>query len=364
MDLELIRKRFQALSPFLDERLRRVLAAAEAKAIGHGGISIVSRQTGVSRRAIAIGCEELNHPETGDKRRIRKKGGGRKRAIDKDSKLKKHLEGLIEPYKNADESALRWTCKSVRQLSAELKQMGHQASYNLVASLLHEMGYTLRGNQKILANLSYRDRDAQFAYINQKVREYQRMGEPVIFVVTKKHKLKSVTEKLAADALLDQGWEKRLYDLYTLGDWEPAEIDTETVVFAAQGVHRCYDTMRSVKMAKPKRLLIVIEISGCGDSALNIWKSQIQALVSETGVCVSVSYFPPGTSKWNKIKHRLVSLSILEYGGPCLVSQRVLVSLVADPLYAEDMAVSNEESAHVKMKADCFDKRWNYTIRP
>lgn len=360
MDLDLIKKRFQALSPFLDERLRRVLAAAEAKAIGYGGISIVSRQTGVSRRAIAIGCEELNNPETGAKRRIRKKGGGRKRSIDKDSKLKKHLDGLIEPYKNADESALRWTCKSVRKLSAELKQMGHQASYNLVASLLHEMGYTLRGNQKIVASLSYRDRDAQFAYINKKVREYQRMGEPVIFVVTKKHKLKSVTEKLAVDTFIDQGWEKR--PLYTMGAWEPVEIDAETIVFAAEGIRRCYDTMRPLKL--PKRLLIAIEISGCGDNVLNIWKSQIQALVSETGVCVSVSYFPPGTSKWNKIEHRLVSLSILEYGGQCLVSQRVLVSLVADALYAEDIVVSNEESAHMKMKVDCFDKRWNYTIWP
>jgi hypothetical protein len=362
MGSELIKKRFQALSPFLDERLRRVLAAAEAKAIGHGGISIVSRQTGVSRRAIAIGCEALNNPETGDKRRIRKKGGGRKRAIDKDSKLKKHLDGLIEPYENADESALRWTCKSVRKLSAELKQMGHRASYNLVAGLLHEMGYTLRGNQKILADLSYRDRDAQFAYINKKAREYQRMGEPVIFVVTKKHKLKSGTGKLAADTFIDQGWEKRLFDLYTMGAWEPAEIDAETFVFAAEGIRRWYDTMGSVKLQKPKRLLIVIEISGCGDNALNIWKSQIQALVSETGVCVSVSYFPPGTSKWNKIERRLVSLSILEYGGQCLVSQRVLVSLVADALYAEDIAVFNEAST--RMKVDGFHKRWNYTIRP
>ena len=209
MGSELIKKRFQALSPFLDERLRRVFAAAEAKAIGHGGISIVSRQTGVSRRAIAIGGEELNHPEAGDKSRIRKKGGGRKRAIDKDLKLKKHLDALIEPYKKADESALRWTCKSVRKLSAELKQRRHQASYNLVAGLLHEMGYRLAGNQKILVHLSYRDRDAQFAYINKQVREYQRLGEPVIFVVTKKHKLKRVTEKPAADIFLDQGWGKK-----------------------------------------------------------------------------------------------------------------------------------------------------------
>ena len=344
MDLELIKKRFQALSPFLDERLRRVLAAAEAKAIGHGGISLVARQTGVSRRAIAIGCEELDHPETGDKSRIRKKGGGRKRAIDKDSKLKRHLDGLIEPYKNADESALRWTCKSVRKLSAELKQMGHQASYNLVAGLLHEMGYRLAGNQKILAPLSYRDRDAQFAYINKQVREYQRLGEPVIFVVTKKHKLKSVAEKPVADTFLDQGWEKRLCDLYTLGAWEPVEIDAESIVFAAAGIRRWYDTMRPGKLPKPERLLIVIEISGCGDNALNTLKSQIQALVSETGVCVSVSYFPPGTSKWNKIEHRSVSLSILEYCGQSLVSRRVLVSLVADPLYAEDMSVLNEAS--------------------
>jgi len=359
-----LKEKLSILLPSLNEKQKRLLVGAEAIALGYGGIKILSDITGMSTNTIARGVREIKKGDE-DVSRIRSKGSGRKKLTIKYPEIKQCIEEIIEPDTRGDpESPLRWTCKSVRQLSAELKQMGHQASYNLVASLLHEMGYTLRGNQKILANLSYRDRDAQFAYINQKVREYQRMGEPVIFVVTKKHKLKSVTEKLAADALLDQGWEKRLYDLYTLGDWEPAEIDTETVVFAAQGVHRCYDTMRSVKMAKPKRLLIVIEISGCGDSALNIWKSQIQALVSETGVCVSVSYFPPGTSKWNKIKHRLVSLSILEYGGPCLVSQRVLVSLVADPLYAEDMAVSNEESAHVKMKADCFDKRWNYTIRP
>jgi hypothetical protein len=252
----------------------------------------------------------------------------------------------------------------VRKLSAELKQMGHQASYNLVAGLLHEMGYTLTGNLKMFADLSYRDRDAQFAYINKKVREYQRMGESVIFVVTKKHKLKSATEKLAVDALLDQGWEKRLCALYTTGDWEPVEIDAETIVIAAAGIRRWYDTMRSGKLPMPKRLLVVLEISGCGDNALNTFKSQIQALVSETGVCVSVSYFPPGTSKWHKIDHHFVSFSILEYGGQSVVSRRVLVSLVANPLYAEDIVVSKKVSAHTKMKADCFDESWNYEIKP
>ena len=187
METGLIKKRFLFIAPILNERLRRIFAAVEAMAIGYGGATLVSRETGVSRAAIALGCKELKEQQKPDSHRIRKKGGGRKRAVDKDPLLKKDLEGLLEPVTRGDpESPLLWTCKSVRKLSQELNRMGHKTSHNLVAELLKEMGYSLQANKKTLEGTSHPDRNAQFEYINQKVKEYQASELPVISVDTKK----------------------------------------------------------------------------------------------------------------------------------------------------------------------------------
>src|SRR3989304_1302974 len=190
MDTNPIKQRFEALASFLDEHLRRIVAAAEAVVIGYGGISIVSGETGVSRGAIALGWEELKHPERATEKRIRKEGGGRKRTIDKDTTLKRDLENLIEPVSRGDpESPLRWTCKSTRRLADELMRKGHEVSHNLVAGLLHEMGYSLQANRKTREGTSHPDRDAQFEYINAEVRRRMARGTPVISVDTKKKEL-------------------------------------------------------------------------------------------------------------------------------------------------------------------------------
>src|SRR3990172_10185903 len=183
MDTNPIKQRFEALAGFLDEQPRRIVGAAEAVVIGYGGISIVSRETGVSRRAIALGCEELKHPERATEKRIRKEGGGRKRAIDKDTTLKQDLENLIEPVSRGDpESPLRWTYKSTRRLADELMRKGHEVSHNMVAGLLHEMGYSLQANRKTLEGSSHPDRNAQFEHVNEAVQLQLSLGEPVISV--------------------------------------------------------------------------------------------------------------------------------------------------------------------------------------
>ena len=190
METSSIRQRFTTLSPFLNEHLRRIFVATEAMAIGYGGIAIVCRETGVNRHTIAAGYKELQHPEEIEERRVRKKGGGRKRAVDKDCTLKRDLENLVEPVTRGDpESPLRWSCKSVRRLSDELNQKGHQVSRELVAELLHGLGYSLQANKKTIEGASDPDRNAQFEHINNKVKEYQANGQPVISVDTKKKEL-------------------------------------------------------------------------------------------------------------------------------------------------------------------------------
>ncbi|MEK7232167.1 MAG: ISAzo13 family transposase, partial [Pseudomonadota bacterium] len=280
MDTKLIKQRFEVLAGFLDERLRRIIAAAEATVIGYGGISIVSRETGVSRRAIALGCEELKHPfdklrtppERATEKRIRREGGGRKRTIDKDPTLRQDLESLIEPVSRGDpESPLRWTCKSVRKLSDELKQMGHKISHNLVAELLHEMGYSLQANRKTLEGTSHPDRNAQFEYINNEVKEYQAIEQPVISVDAKKKELvgdfknggqelrpKGDPEKVRVHDFeipeLGKVSPYGVYDVTQNWGWINVGIDHDTASFAVESIRRWWQSMGQGRYpeAKPR----------------------------------------------------------------------------------------------------------------
>ena len=261
MDTEHIKKRFESIAPFLDERLRRIFAAAEAMVIGYGGPSIVSRETGVSRAAIAMGLNELKEPEKPDTQRIRKKGGGRKRATDKDPTLKEDLESLLESATRGDpESPLLWTSKSVRKLSVELNQMGHKASHNLVAELLRDMGYSLQANQKTLEGSSHPDRNAQFEFINNKVKEYQANQQPVISVDTKKKELvgdfknggrelrpKGDPQKVRVhDFLIPELGRAAPYGVYDIKDnmaWVNVGIDHDTSAFAVESIRGWWRTM-------------------------------------------------------------------------------------------------------------------------
>lgn len=397
MDTHLIKQRFTALATFLDERLRRLFAAAEATAIGYGGISVVSRETGVSRRAIALGCEELKHPEKTTEKRIRKKGGGRKRTIDKDPTLKQDLESLIEPVSRGDpESPLRWTCKSVRKLSGELNQMGHKTSHNLIAELLHEMGYSLQANQKTIEGTSHPDRNAQFEHINDKVKEHQAIEQPVISVDTKKRELvgdfknggkelrpRGNPEKVRVhDFMIPELGKSSPYGVYDMtynSGWVNVGIDHDTAAFAVESIRRWWHLMGQERYSEAKQLLITADSGGSNGYRVRLWKLELQKLANETGLPISVCHLPPGTSKWNRIEHRLFSFISQNWRGKPLVSHEVIVNLIAATTtreglrvqcqldtrsYPTGIKVSDEEMASINIRRDPFHGEWNYTISP
>jgi len=362
MASDAIRERFEMLKPFLDERLRRVVAAAEANAVGYGGISMVSRQTGVSRRAIAQGREELNNPHRGVLTRVRRKGAGRKRTTDKDPTLQGDLESLVEPVTRGDpESPLRWTCKSVRRLSSELNRMGHATSHTLVAQLLNEMGYSLQSNKKTLEGASHEDRDAQFEHINEKVKALQAAGEPVISVDTKKKELvgpfknggreirpKGDPEQVAVhDFMVPELGRASPYGVYDVTHnvgWVNVGTDHDTATFAVESIRRWWKLMGQAMYPKAKQLLITADGGGSNGYRLRLWKLELQQLANETGLAISVCHFPPGTSKWNKIEHRLFSFISQNWRGKPLVSHEVIVNLIT--------ATTTEQGLRVNCQLD------------
>jgi transposase len=340
MDKENILKRFEILRPLLNERLRRQFAAAEAMAIGHGGISIVSEATGVSRRAITAGCKELKTLDKSDfsSQGIRQKGAGRKRAVDNQPELLSELEKLIDPYTRGDpESPLRWTCKSVRNLADELKKNGFKASHNLVAELLKGAGYSLQANQKSLEGSSHPDRNLQFEHINKKVIEFQNAECPVISVDTKKKELvgqfknngkelrpKSSPVKVNVHDFEDKTLGKvspyGIYDLTRNLGYVNLGTDADTSAFAVESIRRWWITMGAPIYPEADKLLITADSGGSNGYRRKLWKTELQKLASEIGLSVSVCHLPPGTSKWNKIEHRLFSYITQNWRGKPLNS--------------------------------------------
>ena len=381
----------------MDEKLRRLIAAAEAVSIGYGGISEVSRQTGVSRRAIHQGRKELESREKPYRGRIRKPGGGRKPAVEKDPLLKHDLEGLVEPLTRGDpESPLRWTCKSVRKLAGELQRMGHHASHRLVAELLHEMGYSLQANQKVLEGTSHPDRNAQFEHINRKVKRFQSKGQPVISVDTKKKELvgnfknggrelrpRGNPEKVRVHdfeiAALGKANPYGVYDMTQNTGWVSVGVDHDTAAFAVESIRSWWLSMGRETYPQAKRLLITADSGGSNGCRLRLWKSELQRLANESGLAISVCHLPPGTSKWNKIEHRLFSFISQNWRGKPLVSHEVIVNLIAatttetglmvrcqldEKTYEKGLRVSDSELAAIKLLRDPFHGEWNYTIAP
>ena len=324
MDTEkAIEERFKLFSPFLNEKQRRILAVIEAQILGYGGTSRVAKATGLSRNTIAAGALELQRGSsediTGVKERIRKPGGGRKRTIQKDPLLKGDLEHLIEPITRGDpESALLWTCKSVRRLADELQKMGHQTSHRMVAELLNQMGYSLQANRKTMEGVSHPDRDAQFDYIHQKVKEFQNQGQPVISVDAKKKELvgrfknqgREWRPKGSPEEVLVYDFESLgsgkvtpygVYDLSQNKGWVSVGVDKDTAAFAVESIRRWWKTMGHTVYPRAKRLLVTADSGGSNGSRVRLWKVELQNLSNETGLFISVCHFPPGTSKWNKI---------------------------------------------------------------
>ena len=397
MDMDPIKQRFASLDPFLDERLRRLYTAAEAKALGYGGVSTVARATGVSRRAIGIGLKELDDPSASSVKHIRKPGGGRKRTVDQDATLVRDLEQLVEPVSRGDpESPLRWICKSVRQLAAELNRQGHQVSHRLVAELLQELGYSLQANRKTSEGATHPDRNAQFEHINEQVQAYQNAGQPVISVDTKKKELVG-DFKNGGRELRPQGDPERVrvhdfvipelgkanpygvYDItHNLG-WVNVGIDHDTATFAVESIRRWWCLMGQPLYPEARQLLITADGGGSNGSRLRLWKVELQKLADEIGLEIAVCHLPPGTSKWNKIEHRLFSYITQNWRGKPLISHEVIVNLIAATTtkaglkvrcqvdkqsYPAGIVVSDAELAQVNLQPDDFHGEWNYVISP
>ena len=312
MDMDLIKQRFTSMAPFLNERSRRLFAAAEAKAIGYGGVSAVARATGISRRVIAAGLAEMGDPDAGCVKRIRRSGGGRKRAVDKDTTLVRDLEQLVEPVSRGDpESPLRWTCKSLRQLAGELSRQGHQVSHTLVAELLQDLGYSLQANSKILEGAAHPDRNAQFEHINVQAQEFQSQGQPVISVDTKKKELigdfknggrelrpKGRPEAVRVHDFTDPELGKAnpygVYDLtHNLG-WVNVGIDHDTAAFAVESIRRWWRLMGQPLYPDAHSLLITADGGGSNASRSRLWKVELQKLADELNLTIAVCHFPPG----------------------------------------------------------------------
>ena len=399
-----IQRRFRSLSAFLDERMRRLVAAAESEAIGYGGVSAVARATGVSRRAITEGVKELNQQKVSrgtrsPQSRIRRKGAGRKRTVEKDLTLLEDLDRLVDPVTRGDpESPLRWTCKSVRRLAEELQREGHAVSYQTVAELLHALDYSLQANQKTLEGSEHADRDEQFQYINRKAQRYLKQGEPVISVDTKKKELVGDFKNAGREWELNgQPQEVRVHDfeirepdkgkvapygVYDLGrnvGWVSVGVDHDTAAFAVESIRRWWRWMGSHSYPQAKRLLITADSGGSNGARVRLWKWELQKLANETGLAISVCHFPPGTSKWNKIEHRLFSFISQNWRGKPLISHEVIIDLIAatttatglavkskldSNIYPAGLKVSDQQMAELQLRRDKFHGDWNYSLLP
>jgi len=396
-DVAAITARYESLKTLLDERSRRLLAAAESQAVGQGGISVVAKATGISRTVIRQGIAQLKDPTALTAGRVRKEGGGRKRAIDKDASLKTDLQSLLESTTRGDpQAALRWTCKSVRQLTAELKRMGHEVSHQVVADLLHELGYSLQANRKTKEGSHHPDRNAQFEHLNGKVKWSVGRHQPVISVDTKKKELvgdfKNGGRELRpngqpepvrvhdfVDPELGRATPYGIYDLGRNSGWVSVGMDHDTAEFAVETIRRWWRTMGRPAYPEATRLLITADAGGSNGSRLRLWKVELQKLADETGLRIAVCHFPPGTSKWNKIEHRLFSYITQNWRGKPLRSFQAIVNLIAatttttglkvhaelnTEAYQSGIKVSDQELALVKIRRDKFHGDWNYEIQP
>ncbi len=391
-------RRFKLLERQLDERMRRCVAAAEAEALGPRGISIVSRATGVSRRAIRRGVTELREPASaGVTGRIRQPGGGRKRTTEKDPTLQRDLEQLVEPTTRGDpESPLRWTCKSVRQLAAALRRQGHHVSHQLVSELLQALGYSLQANRKTIEGTSHPDRNAQFEYINRQVRAGVRTGNPVISVDTKKKELVGNFKNggrerrpagdpervLVHDFVVPELGRAIPYGVYDIGQnvgWVNVGIDHDTASFAVESIRRWWQHMGQSRYPKATRLVVTADAGGSNGPRIRLWRVELQHLADQLRLPITVCHFPPGTSKWNKIEHRLFSFISMNWRGKPLLSYQVIVSLIAATTtqaglrvdaavdrtkYPPGVKVADAEVRRVNLKPARFHGEWNYTVAP
>ena len=392
-----IRLRFEALAPVLNERARRLFAAAEAAAAGRGGVSVVMRATGIARSTIRRGLNELFGAAAPAGERVRRPGGGRKPVSTTDPTLLDDLRSLVEPDTRGDpQSPLLWTCKSLRKLSAGLCGMGHSVGRTVVGELLWKLGYSLQANRKTREGTNHPDRDAQFHYINDRVKEALAAGEPAISVDTKKKELVgdfrnsgrewrpkgSPEEVRIHDFVIPELGRAAPYGVYDIAGnaaWVSVGIDHDTAAFAVNAIRSWWNLMGLARYPNARSLLITADAGGSNGSRVRLWKVELQKLADELALPITVCHLPPGASKWNKIEHRLFSFITGNWRGKPLLSHQVIVQLIAatttetglkvrcelDPnTYPAGIKVSDAEIAAVNLTRHDFHGDWNYTISP
>jgi DNA-binding phage protein len=394
--VQALQQKLTAVLPHLNERQRRLVAAAEARSWGYGGIATVSQLSGLSRVTLHKALEELGE-EPFPEGWSRKPGAGRKTVQDHDPKLLSALETLIDPVTRGDPmSPLRWTCKSTRQLARTLTAQGHPISHTRVAQLLDDLGYSLQSNAKAIEGRQHADRDAQFQYISRTTARYQRREMPVISVDTKKKELvgnyrnagrerqpQGRPEQVKVHDFIDPKVGKAIpygvYDIARNQGWVNVGCDHDTATFATESIRRWWRSMGRRSYPEADQLLICADGGGSNGYRVRLWKVEIQHLADELGLAITVCHFPPGTSKWNKIEHRLFSYITLNWRGRPLVSHEVVVNLIGATktetglkvrarldtrTYPTRVKVSDEELAQVVIHPHKFHGEWNYTIKP
>ena len=399
--IEQIESKYRSLVSVLDERARRHWAAAEARAYGWGGVSAVSEATGMSPNTIRKGMTELSAteaaPDVEVSARLRKSGGGRKRLTETDPQLREELDRLVAPSTRGDPgSALRWTCKSTSHLASALSEEGHPISARAVAHLLNAQGYSLQSNRKTLEGATHPDRNAQFEYINAKVKGFQQRGQPVISVDTKKKELvgpyknngrewqrKGEPERVDIHDFPDPGLGKVIpygvFDMSRNEGWVSVGVDHDTAQFAVKAIGRWWRKMGMKRYAHANALMITADGGGSNGSRCRLWKFALQSLSVRLGMPVHVCHFPPGTSKWNKIEHRMFCHITQNWRGRPLVSHEIIVNLIANTTtreglkiraeldrgkYPTGIKITDAEFASLNLKPDQFHGDWNYVITP
>ncbi len=361
---ETLARKLGSLWPHLNERQRRLVAAAEARELGWGGVAAVCRAAGISRPTVELGLRELDEAPVGPPARARRPGGGRKKVVDKDPGIVADLEALVEPTAAGDPmSALRWTTKSTRTLAAELEELGHVASYKRVGEILHDLDYSLQANAKTMEGTQHPDRDAHGSTWRPK-------GEPEEVLV---HDFR--------DPAVPKAVPYGIYDLRRNEGWVSVGSDHDTATFAVETLRRWWASVGAPAYPKARRLLICADAGGSNGYRLRLWKLELARLADEIGIAISVCHFPPGTSKWNRIEHRLFSMISMNWRGQPLTSYEVIVDLIGSTTtrsglnvraeldqgsYPKGVKISKSEFAEVERRLvpDAFHGEWNYSIKP
>ncbi len=392
-----VKQRYEFIGVHLSEKDKRLWVASESNTIGRGGDTIVQQATGLSRVTISRGKKDLDTKDSVSSKRIRKVGGGRKRLADKNPALIKELDKLIDPLTRGDpESPLRWTCKSTYKLADALRLKGYKVSQKTVYLMLQEMGYSMQANRKIMEGKQNPDRDAQFHFINNQVKDFQNNDQPVISVDAKKK------ENIGRYKNAGVEWERHgqpvpvntydfpdkqagkacpygIYDLKRNEGWVSVGISRDTSEFAVESIRRWWNEMGCFKYPNSTHLLITADGGGSNGYRIRLWKREIQNLSNELGISIQVCHFPPGTSKWNKIEHQMFSFMSKNWRGRPLDSLGTIVNLIANTTtekglkieteidfseYKTGIKVSDDEMAQLNIIRDSFHGEWNYTIRP